>query len=87
MHINMGIDRMKLIREAFAAILRAAAFSSSVAGTMPRIFFWLGQMKTHTFNNMMVPNHAPIPIERKPDCSVNAFTAASAPKLPYPVNR
>ena len=54
MHMSMGKDRMKLMRDALPAILRAAAFSSSVAGTSPRIFFWFGQMKTHTLNNMMV---------------------------------
>ena len=36
----MGTERIKLMREAMPAVLRAAAFSSSVAGTMPSIFFW-----------------------------------------------
>lgn len=63
MHINIGIDSTKLMREAIKATLRALAFSSSVAGTMPNTFFWFGQMNTHTLNAMMVPNHAPIPIE------------------------
>src|SRR5277367_3964211 len=62
MHISMGSDKMKLIRDALPAVLRAAAFCSSVAGTMPRIFFWFGQMNTQTLNNMIVPNHAPMPM-------------------------
>ena len=44
MHISIGIESTKLMREASMATLRALAFSSSVAGTMPRIFFWFGQM-------------------------------------------
>src|SRR6266404_1189127 len=66
MHMSMGRDRMKLMRDARPAVLRAAAFSSSVAGTSPRIFFWFGQMKTHTLNSMMVPSQAPTPRGRKP---------------------
>ncbi len=44
MHINMGIESKKLMREAYKAALRAAAFCSSVAGLIPKIFCWLGQM-------------------------------------------
>ncbi len=73
MHISIGNDRMKLMRDALAAILRAAAFSSSVADTIPRIFFWFGQMKTQTLNNMMVPSQAPMPIVRTPGCNANAL--------------
>ena len=62
MHINIGIERMKLVREAYSAALRALAFSSSVAGTMPRIFFWFGQMMPQTFSSMMVPSQAPMPM-------------------------
>src|SRR5688500_6332692 len=36
----IGIDSMVLVREARNAMRRAFAFSSSVAGFMPRIFFW-----------------------------------------------
>src|SRR5271167_630114 len=64
MHINMGMDSKKLIREAYKAILRDLAFSSSVAGTIPRIFFWLGQINPHTLNSMMVPSQAPMPMMR-----------------------
>ena len=39
MHMSMGTDSRKLVREAYRAVLRAAAFCSSVAGTIPRIFF------------------------------------------------
>jgi hypothetical protein len=52
-----------LVREARNATRRALFFSSSVAGTMPRIFFWLGQMSAQTFTSMIVPSHAPIPID------------------------
>src|SRR5712691_8783563 len=62
MHISMGMDSRKFVREAYRATLRAAAFCSSVAGTIPKIFFWLGQMSTQTLNNMMVPSQAPIPM-------------------------
>jgi hypothetical protein len=51
-----------LVRDAYRAALRAFAFSSSVAGLIPRIFFWFGQMMPHTFNNMMVPSQAPMPM-------------------------
>ena len=64
MHINIGIDSKKLIREAYNATLRALAFCSSVAGTIPKIFFWLGQISPHTLNSMMVPSHAPMPMMR-----------------------
>src|SRR6188768_2545803 len=61
MHNSIGNDRMKLVREAYSAALRAAAFSSSEAGLMPRIFFWLGQMMPHTLSSMIVPSHPPMP--------------------------
>ena len=63
MHSSIGIESMKLMREALPAILRALAFCSSVAGTMPRIFFWFGQISTQTLNSMIVPSHAPMPID------------------------
>ena len=62
MHINIGMDSTKLAREASIATRRALAFSSSVAGTMPSTRFWFGQIKPQTFNNMIVPSHAPMPI-------------------------
>ena len=64
MHSSNGIESTKLIREVSAATLRALAFSSSVAGTMPRIFFWFGQMNTQTLKAMMVPSQAPMPMTR-----------------------
>jgi hypothetical protein len=39
MHINIGMDSRKFVREAYNATFRAFAFSSSVAGTIPNIFF------------------------------------------------
>ena len=39
MHMSIGKDSRKLVREARVAILRALAFSSSVAGLMPSTFF------------------------------------------------
>ena len=65
MHISIGIESTKLMREARPAVLRARAFSSSVAGTMPRIFFWFGQMTPQTLSSMIVPSQAPMPILRK----------------------
>ena len=50
------------MREAYSAVLRAAAFCSSVAGTRPRIFFWFGQMSAQTLNSMIVPSQTPTPI-------------------------
>ena len=44
------------------ATVFALAISSAPAWTIPRIFFWFGQMNTQTLNNMIVPSHAPIPI-------------------------
>ena len=64
MHISMGIDSTKFAREASSATRRALAFSSSVAGTMPRIFFCIRQMTPHTFSSMMVPSQAPMPMIR-----------------------
>jgi hypothetical protein len=57
-------DSTKLVREASVAVLRALAFSSSVAGVMPSTFFWFGQISTQTLNSMMVPSQAPMPITR-----------------------
>ena len=59
---SIGIDRTTFRREARKATRRARAFSSSEAGTSPRIFFWLGQMIAHTLKNMIVPSHAPTPM-------------------------
>ena len=47
MHSSIGIDSTKFVREASIASLRALAFSSSLAGTMPSTRFWLGQMMPH----------------------------------------
>src|SRR5689334_12351686 len=58
---TMGIDSIVLVREARNATRRAFAFSASVAGFMPRIFCWLGQMRTQTLKSMIVPSHAPTP--------------------------
>ena len=62
MHMSIGTDSTKFVREASSATLRAFAFSSSVAATMPRIFFWFGQISAQTLNSMIVPSHAPMPI-------------------------
>src|SRR5207247_2209974 len=59
---SIGIDSAVFVREARKATRRALFFSSSVAATMPRIFFWLGQMSTHTLNSMMRPSQAPMPM-------------------------
>ena len=62
MQSSIGTDSTKFVREASIATLRALAFSSSLAGTMPRIFFWLGQIRPQTLNSMIVPSQAPMPI-------------------------
>ena len=59
---SMEKPSLSAFRDARNATLRALAFSSSVAGFMPRIFCWFGQMRTHTLKSMMVPSHAPTPI-------------------------
>src|SRR5210317_2362003 len=58
----IGMDISVFEREARKAVFLALATSSALASTMPRTFFWFGQMSTHTLNNMIVPNHAPTPI-------------------------
>ena len=68
MHMSMGIDSTKFTREAMPATLRAFAFCSSVAATMPRIFFWFGQISPQTLNSMMVPSQAPMPMVSKYSC-------------------
>ena len=47
MNSNIGIDNKVLVRDAINATGRALAFSSSVASTIPKIFFWFGQISTH----------------------------------------
>ncbi len=39
MHINIGIDSTKLVRDTSIAVRRAVAFSASVAGVIPNTFF------------------------------------------------
>ena len=65
---------MVLMREAMPARFAAAAFSAASTVTMPRAFFWFGQMTNQTLAHMMVPSHAPRPIEVKGFCSVSACT-------------
>ena len=74
MHISIGIDKKVLVRDAIKATTLALAFCSSVASTIPRIFFWLGQINTHTLKSIMVPNHAPTPINAMLSVNVNAAT-------------
>ena len=71
---SIGIDSIVLVREARSATRRALFFSSSVAGFIPRIFCWFGQISVHTLISMIVPSHAPTPIPAMPFCSVNAGT-------------
>ena len=61
------------MRDAMAATTLALAFSSSEADTIPRIFFWFGQISTQTLNNMMVPSQAPVPIMTAPLPSMKAL--------------
>ena len=39
-----------------------ASFSSGEASTIPKTFFWLGQITNQTFIAIIIPNHIPIPI-------------------------
>lgn len=57
-----GMDMSVFERDAMNAMFLAFATSSAVASTMPKTFFWFGQMSTQTLNNMIVPSQAPIPI-------------------------
>ena len=66
MLISIGIESMVLVRDARNATRRAFAIWSAVASTSPSTFFWFGQMKTQTLNSMMVPSHAPTPINSAP---------------------
>ena len=67
-------DSAVLVRDASNAIFLALAMvpGSCVLPSRPRIFFWFGQISTHTFNSMMVPSHAPRPITAIPAVNVNA---------------
>ena len=60
------------MREAMPAALAAAAFSSGLTVTMPSTFFWLGQITNQTLAHMIVPSHAPMPIEVKGFFSISA---------------
>ena len=62
MLINIGIESRVFVRDARNAVRLPLAMASGVASTMPSTFFWFGQIKIHTLNNMIVPHHAPIPI-------------------------
>ena len=84
MLMTSGIDRNVLVREARNATRLALAISSGVAGFMPRIFFWLGQMRTQTLKSMMVPNHAPTPISIADWLNVSPMRPSvnASPKIP-----
>ncbi len=62
MLISMGIDNAVLVRDAISATILAVPIWSALASTMPRIYFWFGQIRIQTLYNMMVPSHAPTPI-------------------------
>ena len=53
---------MVLIRDVMPARRAAAAFSSDEALTIPRTFFWLGQITNQTLKAMINASHMPIPI-------------------------
>ena len=59
MQSSIGTDNTTLVREAIAAVNLAFAISSALASTIPRTFFWLCQIRTHTLNNIIVPIQAP----------------------------
>ena len=51
--------RTTLVREAIAAVNLAFAISSALASTIPRTFFWFGQIRTQTLKSIIVPIQAP----------------------------
>ena len=55
--INIGMDSIVLVLEARKAVLAAFAFSSAVASTIPRTFFWFGQIKTQTSSTHFISIH------------------------------
>src|SRR5881394_3323459 len=67
MLMSIGIDSIVLAREARNATRRAFAICSAVASTSPSTFFWFGQISTQTLNSMIVPSHAPTPINVPPN--------------------
>src|SRR5512143_755985 len=62
MQYSIGIESMVLMREVMPASFAAAVFSSDVAVTRPRTFFWFGQMMNQTLNAMISASHMPMPI-------------------------
>ena len=86
MKYSIGSESIRLKRDASNATRRALFFSSSVAGFMPRIFCWFGQMIAQTLNSMIVPSHAPMPMPAYPLASVNAVTKC-APSSAAPASQ
>ena len=59
MQRSIGTDKTTLVLEAIAAVNLALAISSALASTIPRTFFWFGQIRIHTLNSIIVPIQAP----------------------------
>ena len=48
-----GIDSSVFVRDARNAVRLPFAISSALASTMPSIFFWFGQINTHTLKSII----------------------------------
>ena len=84
MNRSIGMDIRVFERDARKATRRALPFSASDASTIPKIFFWFGQINHHTLNNIMVPSQAPIPIVAKASLPSSALTpSVNAPWSVY----
>jgi hypothetical protein len=53
---------------------------------MPRIFFWLGQISTHTLKSMIVPSHAPMPIGTSALSLKKSASSISPPSIIAPAS-
>ena len=55
-------DAIVLVLDAINAFFAAAGFSSGVESTIPKTFFWFGQIINQTLKAIIKPSHIPIPI-------------------------
>ncbi len=62
MHSSMASDSSVFTRENSIAVRAAFAFTSGSTCTMPRAFFWFGQITNQTLNHMMIASHMPTPM-------------------------
>ena len=62
MDSNIGNDKRVFTLDVSIAVLTALGFSSGEHSTIPRAFFWFGQIINQTLKAIIKPNHIPIPI-------------------------